>query len=302
LRKKTNPRQFTLTSGNSLLSEDYKDGNIRIVNLKNNTNKCLLFCSGNGLYVTNTDEEYINKIRIHDRYEWENIAGNKIIQRGVSKIIFIRDIYKQWYVTGINSKINCIDKLIEYLTGETKNYKTIVAGNSAGGYAAVLIGILLDAHRIISISGQYNLWPFVDNAPLLKKFKEESSRSKYYDLRELLKNSRVPILYFFPRRNESDVEQYEFIKDIKNILVFRIDSEEHGAGIDGTQYPYIFLSEDEKIQKLYNRYKDKLIKKTHFYCSANTLIMLYISISFKIIQKILRKIMYLMHVKKKSGA
>jgi hypothetical protein len=190
-------RQPVSIFNNELLLEDYQDDNIRIINLHNNSDKCLLFCSGNSLYFPNTDEEYINKIKIQDRYEWENIAKRKMIRKGVSKIIFIRDIYKQWYVTGINSKLNCIDKLVEYIKVETKNYRIISVGTSAGGYAAVLIGVLLNAYRIITISGQYNLWPFADKNPLLEKFTRDISRSKYYDLRELLKIIKRRFYIFF---------------------------------------------------------------------------------------------------------
>jgi hypothetical protein len=282
--------QFTLTSSNKLLFENYKNGNIEVINLNNSSNKCLLLCSGNGLYFPNTDEEYINKIRKQNRYEWENIAKNKIIRKSFSKIIFIRDIYKQWYVTGINSKLNCVDKLVEYLKDETEGYKIIIAGSSAGGYTAVLLGVLLEAFRIITVSGQYNLWPFVDKNPLLEKYKNETTKSRYYDLRELLKFNKTPILYFFPIKCEGDIEQYEFIKDDENILFFRIDSNKHGAGISGTQYPYIFSCEKEEIEKIYSRYREKIINGRKFYYKFSVLIMSYLLLPLKIAKKILLKI------------
>ncbi|AEF85538.1 hypothetical protein TREPR_2379 [Treponema primitia ZAS-2] len=260
---------FTLTDDNKLLAEDYQADNIKIINLNNHSYKCLLLCSGNGLYYPNTNEEYTNKIRKQDRYEWEHIAKNKLIRRNFSKIIFIRDIYKQWYVTGINSKLNCIDKVVEYLKKETENFKVIVAGSSAGGYAAVLIGILLNAYRIINVSGQYNLWPIVNIYPLLDKYKNKAFKSKYYNLREILKNSHVLILYFFPIKCKDDIEQYNYIKDDKNILFFKIDSDQHGTGINGAQYPYFFICKDKKVKKIYKRYEDKIIDRNEFYYNAN---------------------------------
>jgi hypothetical protein len=273
------------------LSGDYKEGNIKIINFNNRSDKCLLFCSGNGLYYPNTDEEYIKKIRKQNRYEWEHIASNKKIQNAVKKIIFIRDIYKQWYVTGINKDLNCIDKLVEYIKNETKSLKIITVGNSAGGYTAVLLGVLLNAVRIITISGQYCLWPFVDTNPLLKQYKNDVNRSKYYDLRNLLTDNKSQIIYIFPIRCENDIEQYNYIKDFANIHFYKINSQNHGTGINSTQYPYIFLYNADMMEKVYKRYENRIINKNMFYCSIHSLIMGNLYLPIRILRKIKNKIL-----------
>jgi hypothetical protein len=286
--------KFLLNHENLYLAEDYNKDNIRIINLTNKSNRCLLFCSGNGLYFPNTVDEYKKRIRIDDRYEWENIAKNRRLKKNISKIIFIRDIYKQWYVTGINNTVNNIDKLIEYLRSETNNYKIITVGNSAGGYIAVLLGIILNAYRIVTISGQYYLWSFVDKNPLLNHYKNDASRSRYYDLRDFLIKNKTQILYIFPIGCENDIEQYNFIRDCENILFIKIDSKNHGAGINNTQYPYIFLCDTNQITQIYKKYKDKTIKGHRFYCNMNSLILghlyFFLYTSVKILKKVQSKI------------
>jgi hypothetical protein len=265
---------------NDFLNEDYKKSNIKIkTNNKAKSNICLIFCSGNGLYFPNTEKEYINKIRKNDRYEWENIAKNRMLQKYVAKMIFIRDIYKQWYVTGINFQLYNIDILVEYLRKETIGYQVVTVGNSAGGYMATLLGVLLNAFRIITISGQYNLWGFINNKNnknlFLEKYKECEIQSKYYDLRMLLKNSTVPVLYFFPCNCREDVEQYEIVKEYDNILPFLINSNQHGAGVNSVHYPFLFTCNSKELEKIYLRYKNCIIEPNKFYTKLSSFISLY---------------------------
>lgn len=109
---------------------------------------CVIYCSSSGLYYPNTEVEFVKAfIECEDRYEWRN----KRI-RNVSKSIWIRDITKEFYVRGINKRINDIDKLLSFLEEETQGYDVITVGSS-GGYIAALIGIKLDANMVYCFSG-----------------------------------------------------------------------------------------------------------------------------------------------------
>jgi hypothetical protein len=271
---------------NSLfLQEDYTNENIKVIDLQNKSNKCLLVCSGNGLYFPNTFEEYAQKIRVKDRYEWENITKNKIIRSHFSKIIFIRDIYKQWYVTGINSKINNIEKLAEHLKNETHGYQTSITGVSAGGYIAVLIGILIEADTIITVCGQYNLWDFVDTNPLLKKYKNQPEYSKYYNIINLIKE-KTNIIYFAPIYCENDTPQYELVKNHPNMKIFAFDGKTHGLGeICIINYPYLLTYDKRKIDRLYMKYKDKIINPYLFYIEKK---IIFLRIFYFFIRRIIK--------------
>jgi hypothetical protein len=280
---------FTLSFDNPYLSNDYIDGNIKIINLQNKSNRCLLFCSGNGLYYPNTLEEYINKIRIENKYEWDNTAKNKIIQKTVSKIIFIRDIFKQWYVTGINSKINNIEKLSEYLRQETRGYEVTIIGNSAGGYIGVLIGLLIKAKIIITVSGQFNLWDFVDKNPLLKKYKNELQHSKYYNIMKLMEEE-TNILYFVPINCETDIPQYELVKKYQQVKIVKFNSNRHGLGeIHSMNYPILLRYDKIRIDMLYQKYKDKEINPYLFFIERRVFFLQFIHIFRKIISRIKNK-------------
>ena len=38
-------------------------------------------------------------------------------------MIFVRDMWKQWYINGINQKIDSVEKVIEFLRTETENMR-----------------------------------------------------------------------------------------------------------------------------------------------------------------------------------
>ncbi len=59
--------------------------------------------------------------------------------------LFIRDTHKFMYLRGIDQTLNSVNKLLGFLRQQMAqfgNHKTIFLGNSSGGYAAVLYGIL----------------------------------------------------------------------------------------------------------------------------------------------------------------
>lgn len=72
-------------------------------------------------------------------------------------MIFVRDIYKTFYVKGINHDVSSIDALLELLEEKTAGYQIVTCGNSAGGYMAVIAGKHLSADRIFSFGGQWEI-------------------------------------------------------------------------------------------------------------------------------------------------
>jgi hypothetical protein len=183
----TNNRElFNIWDNNQLLHQDYQKDNYKIIQYDNGSNICILFCSSNAIYFPNIKDVYIRNIRVKDRYEWEKTANSKVIRKNVRKIIFIRDIYKQWYVTGINERMHTIDLVVEFLQKETKDYRLITVGSSAGGYAAVLLGVLFNAEKIVTISGQFTVYPFLEKEPFLRKYQNDDTRKKYYNLEKLV--------------------------------------------------------------------------------------------------------------------
>ena len=61
------------------------------------TNKCAIYFSSNALYYPNHPSVIQRIIFDKDRYEWFKIRFNNC-----RKHIFVRDVRKQWYLSGIS--------------------------------------------------------------------------------------------------------------------------------------------------------------------------------------------------------
>jgi hypothetical protein len=140
------------------------------------------------------------------------------------------------------------------------------------------------------MSGLFSLWLIAPRHYLLDKYKTVKQVSKYYDLRPFLKKIKTPILYFYPAKCPLDIEQAELIKDYGGILPFRMNSAQHGPRVHGAEYPYLLLSSDRDIQKLYRRYKDKLIQPDLFWTDFRSWLRVYGLFPHRLLRKTLGKI------------
>lgn len=182
-------------------------------------------------------------------------------------MIFVRDIYKQWYVTGINDQQNTVDKTYELLSRLVRGYEVVTAGSSAGGYAAVLFGLKLGAKKIYSFSGQFSLECEIDGYFWLKKYKTNTNYSKYYELIDLINTTNtnnIPIYYFYPAKSIQDIEQFNVIKNIRNIHVFAFESDKHGITMLGSNFQFILIKSNKRLQKLCRIYEGKSINQKLF--------------------------------------
>lgn len=211
------------TKRNEIVENAYSKQNYRILE-HNGGGYCVIYCSSNDIWYPNEEYAFRNAILEKNRYEWENIHSKL-----ASKEIYIRDIYKSWYVTGINEKIDTIDKLVHFLKTEIGELPTILIGSSSGGYLASALGCILNAEYVIAFSAQFELrnkWAEEVN-PFLQKY--ENKWSKYYDLKDLLNQSQTPIYYIVPIKSEQDLYHYEYVKNLSCIHPMTFNSKHHGV-------------------------------------------------------------------------
>lgn len=228
-----------------IVYEAYCKENITVIDHPHiSSNTCYIFFSGNGLYYPNTETEFKQKILYENRYEWTNLCKNKLFKKTARKIIFVRDVYKQWYVAGCSKRLNSVDKMVIELKSLTNNYNIITIGNSAGGYAAVLFGILLQARCIYSFSGQFSITDKINDENMLVK---NNKSKKYYNLKRLIMNSNrnIPIFWFYAAKSQYDIEQKE-IADQLNICQIAFNESIHGKSCFPTDYiPFILKTKDD---------------------------------------------------------
>ena len=214
---------------NELATEVYHKDNILIRIKKNDNAKkrlCVIYCSSNNIWYPNTESCFREQLIEKDRYEWTNFS-----HPDAEKEIFVRDIYKSWYVTGVNSRLNTIDALIAYLKDEVQGFSVVTIGSSAGGYLAAILGYFLDAEHTIAFSPQFELenqWA-IDLNPFLRNYQSDPNRNKYYDLKAVLAKSNVPIFYIVPIKSEIDRYHYNHIQGINCIHPFVFNDSHHGV-------------------------------------------------------------------------
>lgn len=242
---------FRLDEANEMLNHAYEEGNIKILRGLAKNKKCLIFCSSNGVYFPNTTEIFRQKIICNDFYEWSRI-GSLLIEY-VELIIFIRDVRKNFYVTGINEQYNTIDRVIKYFTNILGGYEVRIAGSSAGGYMASILGVALKACLVINIGGQWNLYTSnsaVDRYYFLNQYRDNIDYSKWYDLKNIMTDDVPPIFYLYSANNIDDKKAYDYIKDRKGIYEVATNSHEHAKPVSTEALCRLLLADVERVKQI----------------------------------------------------
>lgn len=253
---------FQIDDHNLFLDAAYKNSNYRILNGLGEGKLCFVFCSSNGLYFPNELDVFLEKIVCYDRFDWAHVSTELI--EYVRKIILIRDVRKNFYVTGINDKLNSIDKLLEFLKEECKGYRIITIGSSAGGYIASIIGAKLHAQAVFNFSGQWDLYEndnVIERYYYLNKYADSEMYNKYFNIVQMVKGSGIPIFYFYPHQSDLDIKQSAFVCNIDNVYSFALNSNQHSQGLTTTEsYVKLFISDIEEIKKLSSSYSGKSLE------------------------------------------
>jgi len=250
-----------------LVRQQYEKNNYLIVDNDEPGAKpyCVIYFSSNGLYFPNTEETFVRFAK-DDRFEWR-----KHHFANVRREIYVRDIFKQWYVRGINSRINTMDELISWLAQNIpKGCDTITVGNSAGGYMAVLAACKLNARYAYDFSGQFSIEDALGgdeskNALLKKYIARENGLNKYLDISEYVKNAPdLDVFYFYPAKCDDDIKQAALVKDCGNVYAFRFESKVHGETMYNFNLDDVFAINPEQLTGLSDRLAGKVISRIGF--------------------------------------
>lgn len=253
-------KAFSLNEDNLNIEKQYKYAENYRIDKIGNGNVCYIFFSSNGLVAPVTENAFLETIVHKDRYEWKHVAHSKEISSKAGKIIYVRDIYQQFYVCGINKKVNSIDKLCKFLEELVEGMRIITCGTSSGGYMAVIAGIYLKAECVFSFGGQWSLSEKDRSLYFLDKHKNDEERNKYYDITRLLDNNQSPIMYFYSALNLGDVRQTEILLSSgKNdrVYCFPMRSDLHGYLLFNSCYKRLLTCKMDKLICLSEKIKKK---------------------------------------------
>lgn len=217
---------------------------------------CYIFFSSNNIWFPNTEESFRRSFIDNDYYEWRNFG-----KLPAEKFIFVRDIYKSWYVTGINSRLDSVDTVIDFLRKETIGMRVITVGSSAGGYMAALMAACLNAEYSICFSGYFDLT--VKGAlgvnPFLKKFRQDPNKNRYYQISDIIKNSRIDIFYILPAYSDLDLEQLSRVTEIDNVHIIKIASHHHGVPLLTGNLDKLLRMSKEDLMYLFAENRNRIV-------------------------------------------
>jgi len=195
--------------------------NYKVVdNCKSKSGRCAVFFSSNGLYYPNTEDNIKKTIR-RDYYEWSRLAIEDF-----ERVIYVRDVYKQWYVRGINETVSSLHLLGDLIQELTRGYQTTLIGSSAGGYAAIKISEKLDCSTLVIAFSPYFTLQYEAEDSLRNKILS----SYYVQARDDVKKCLCAGYIIFPIFSKTDIDQLNHLSRIShNFKIIKVKSAVHGV-------------------------------------------------------------------------
>jgi len=161
--------------------------------------------------------------------------------------LFLRDIACRYYLTGLKNSTKDLNSTIELLRNLTsvKKYKKIVAlGCSAGGYAAILYGHLLQFTKVVVFSPQVvlnnkktELIGDIYNAPktcewLINKNPDDKFYQKCLDLKNFIPFDTKVQIYYSKRANHGADKKHALYIESENCKIIEYNSNNHFLALE----------------------------------------------------------------------
>lgn len=222
--------------------------NYIVVEEAEKNNYCAIYFSSNNIYYPNDKTTFDRAIAQKNRFEW---YGTRVPY--CSKHIFVRDIHKQWFLTGISRAADSPEKLLALLSRETAGYKIVTLGSSAGGFAAVLYGSLLKADTILSFNGQFEVNSLLKSSseavdPILFRYTATGFRKHYFDVKPFITDPSS-VFYLYSGRSAVDVEQKAHVDDLK-LRVIQFNTSHHGIPFLKSNLPEVLKMRKPQLIEL----------------------------------------------------
>lgn len=244
------PTCYVFQTDSEIVNKAYQEQNNFLIEFSDKGDKewCAIYFCSNDIYYPNTEDIFRKRILEKNFFEWYHSRINKAY-----KHIFIRDIFKQWYLSGINKNLNSPAKIIDFLKKETENYKVITIGSSAGGYAAILYGSFINTQYTLAFNPQFEIQSLIKKSseainPLLFRIKDE--RKQYFDITRFV-GKQTKIFYFYSNASKWDVEQSKRIDNsIPNFYKISFQTKHHGIPFIKAALPKVINLDLEVLKKL----------------------------------------------------
>lgn len=142
--------------------------------------------------------------------------------------------------------------MLKFLKQNTAGYRVITVGSSAGGYAAVLYGCLLNAEKVFAFNAQFELSSLLPKGeqvnPILIRKKDDPIVKRFYDIVPYI--NTVPIYYFMSDKSEWDNSQRVHLHNNHSVRVIRFSTAHHGVPFPKVAIPYVMQTSSKYLDAL----------------------------------------------------
>lgn len=184
------------------------------------------------------------------------------------KNIYVRDIYKNWCLEGINSTCNTMDKLCSLLRELTVGEKVITVGSSAGGYMAIAVGTSIGASAIYALAPQVSLAEYnkFHEVKYLYEYLNNPDISKWLNLKQQIQNYQGDLFYLYPAQCDEDTAQFNAVKNILNphFHVMGVKHPIHGNPVYTASLVKTISDSIGDNRKLFSKYRGKVITRERY--------------------------------------
>lgn len=153
-------------------------------------------------------------------FEFFNVTQDLAVNK-----IYMRDLSQTWYhswILGISKNIDETTSFLQNKIYESGTSKVIVAGNSMGGYAALIFGILIRANVVHAFSPHTNLnqLKLIRNKTKMINV-HNNYTNEYFDIKKVMKSHKGLGMFnlYFDSANMMDSKNARYLKWFRNVTL-----------------------------------------------------------------------------------
>jgi pimeloyl-ACP methyl ester carboxylesterase len=144
--------------------------------------------------------------------------------------VFLRDRSSLWYLAGLPGIGDSADAIAAYLRDHCARLgakRIVTVGNSSGGFAALLFGILIDADEVHAFAPKTRLLEaqdFHDQEKLRLIHRHVGRDHPYLDIRKLVldgRGARTTLHIHYPNGDAVDAGQARRVADLPNVRLWK---------------------------------------------------------------------------------
>ncbi|WP_070155921.1 hypothetical protein [Sphingobium phenoxybenzoativorans] len=176
-----------------------------------------------------------NANRTEPSYAFMNtILRMKRMRNVPCSVYYFKAKKNDWYFGGVEGQDD-FDSSVQYIQSISKKFrKTIFLGNSMGGYAALIFGLLSEGSSILAFSAQTRF-----DAQFCDEIREKRWQDEYAAMREARDVKSMAVLEYMKNNPEADVNLFTGAKNSQdlaycseiahypNVRLFRFEESDH---------------------------------------------------------------------------